>query len=194
MDFWEVLFRKKLDGSFGSDRLVLNTGDRHNSSINRYFDRGVVLAADSIIKKTYSYDTRYIRIPNLTFDLLVIFFDVNTSYTLAFRTGKIIGGKEIDKISSIIDELKRANIEARLIGMQNNHIEQTGFFQKLKDNVECKLMEVDLFGREQRNIIIDTKTGMTYNLLLENRIYRPGELINKQSYDEFFSTTKTLII
>ena len=42
-----------------------------------------------------------------------------------------------------------------------------------------------MFGTDARHVAIYLKTGASYNLLLLNRIYRPGELKNQQAYDEF---------
>jgi hypothetical protein len=53
-------------------------------------------------------------------------------------------------------------------------------------------MEVDLFGEEKRHIVMDMKTGLSYDLLLENRIYRPGELKNDEKEEDFQSSTARL--
>ena len=53
-------------------------------------------------------------------------------------------------------------------------------------------MEIDMFGEEKRHMAIDMKTGLSYDLLLENRIYRPGELKNDEKEDDFQSSTSRL--
>ncbi len=194
MDLWNVLMREKLNAPFGSEQLLLNTGDRHNSSINRYVDRSIELLPNTLLNKNYSDETRYIRTSNIGFDMLVVFFDVNSSHTIALRTSTVLTENELSSINTLIKKLKRSNIEIRLIGMQNNHAELASCFNSLHKKIIGVLSEADLFGKEQRHILIDTKTGMTYNLLLENRIYRPGELINKSTYEEFESSRKRLLI
>ena len=46
-------------------------------------------------------------------------------------------------------------------------------------------MEIDLFGTDKRHIALDLKTGTSYDLFLENRIYRPGELANSEKEEDF---------
>ena len=56
--------------------------------------------------------------------------------------------------------------------------------------VNGHFMEVDLFGTDTRHIALDLKTGVSYNLLLLNRLYRAGELacqVNKEAYDKMRS-------
>ncbi len=43
--------------------------------------------------------------------------------------------------------------------------------------VAALLFALGLFGNEIRHIALDTKTGLSYNVLLLDRIYRPGELV-----------------
>ena len=194
MDLWNNFFHEKMEFGFGTRQLLLNTGDRHNSSLKRYFDRSIELNNDSFIKKSYSYEQRYIQVKNITFDIFVLFFDVNTSYSIAFRSSSILEDKKIDTLSKLIKKLKLSKIEARIIGLQNGHTDLSTFLNYMYDCIDCTLLEADIFGKEVRNILIDTKTGMSYNLLLENRIYRPGELINKQSFEEFQTQKKKLVI
>jgi hypothetical protein len=80
--------------------------------------------------------------------------------------------------------MKAQNLELRLIGMQNSGTDAIrGLQVELK--VRGRLVETDLFGTNMRNVALDTKTGMTYNMLLLNRIYRAGELTNTVSRADF---------
>ncbi len=192
MDLWKAYVNKSLELSFGTAQILLNTGDRHNSSLAHYLDRCIEIKPNSSIYKNYSYESRYIRFPNITFDLVMTFFDVNTSSIFAFRTSQEFTNNELLKITSVIKKMESTNLECRAIGMQNNYLELLPNIKNIHKKIPCKLAELDLFGKEQRNILIDTKTGMSYNLLMENRIYRPGELLNKISYDEFEKTKSKL--
>ncbi len=193
MDLWKAYTKERLEVNFGSTQLLLNTGDRHNSSLAHYSDRSVEVKPNSSIYKTYSYESRYIRFSDITFDLLITFFDVNTSSIVAFRVSKEFTNSELSKIESIVRQMKSTNLECRVIGLQNTHLELVPNITHIHEKIPCKLAELDLFGKEQRNILVDTKTGMSYNLLMENRIYRPGELLTKVNYDDFEKTKSKLI-
>ena len=147
MDLWNVLMREKLNAPFGTQQLLLNTGDRHNSSVNRYLDRSVELLPNTLLNKNYNDETRYIRTSNINFDMLVVFFDVNSSHTIALRTSTVLNESELSSINALIKKLKKPNIEIRLIGMQNNHAEIDSFFNSLHKKITGVLAEVDLFGK-----------------------------------------------
>ena len=102
MDLWNELLLEESEGVFGSKQILLNTGERHHSSINRYLERSLELLPNSFIKKSYSYESRYIRIPNLVFDLLITIFDVNTSYAIILRKSKPLLNKTALAIDSFL--------------------------------------------------------------------------------------------
>ncbi|MEM0200883.1 MAG: hypothetical protein QXD23_00565 [Candidatus Micrarchaeaceae archaeon] len=193
MDLWEAYTRERLELNFGSQQLLLNTGDRHNSSLIQYLDRSIELKTNKVLFKSYSYESRYIRSIDITFDLLVTFYDVNTSSIFAFRQSKEFTNKELSKIIQEVKKLRSNNIECRIIGLQNTHLGLVHGITQMKEKIQCNLAELDIFGKEKRNILIDTKTGMSYNILMENRVYRPGELLNNQLYDDFEKTTANLV-
>ncbi len=137
--------------------------------------------------------TRYIAATDLTYDFIISIFDVNTRNLLVYRIFRF--SKLVEKdIAKIADSLKKngANLEARIIGMQNNE----DFSYVLTDIADflisrgIKLLEVDLFGDSIRHIAIDAKFGMSYNVLMEDRLYRPGELINSMTLENFEATLK----
>ena len=39
-----------------------------------------------------------------------------------------------------------------------------------------------------RHVAVDLKTGASYNILMEDRNYRPGELINQMTPDDYART------
>ncbi len=177
MDLWEAFEKRERLAEFGTSQLELNTGARHGLSLKTVQDRSIELGPGSAVFLTYSYSRRYITVKALEFDMLITLFDVNSSAILALRSYVEISGKDQREISGLLSRIKRPNLEMRVIGMQNGSsepIQSVHKIRKLKENI---LAEADLFGNSTRHITIDTKTGMVYNLLLLNRIYRPGELI-----------------
>ncbi|MDE1865177.1 MAG: hypothetical protein KGH94_00870 [Candidatus Micrarchaeota archaeon] len=132
---------------------------------------------------------RYLAFENLSYDLMVSLYDVDTQKGYGIRLFETKGlvaevAKGVRSVAS-----RRPNIEARVVGLQNK--EDHGFLNGLLSLLSkegIRLIEVDLFGEEVRHIAIDLKTGMSLNLLLEDRHYRPGELINKLTIDDFSRT------
>ena len=78
------------------------------------------------------------------------------------------------------------DMEARIIGLQDG--EEHGFLKDLLGFLSkhrIRLAEADLFGERIRHIAIDLKTGMSYNILLDDRIYKPSELVNRMTVEDF---------
>ncbi len=133
---------------------------------------------------------RYIAATDLTFSLLASLYDVNSSKLIAYNI--FADAKPcISGFGSFIKPLKRPNIEARLIGLQNGSdkkpVEQIMEFL-IKRGIP--LVEADLFGNEVRHIAFDAKQGMSFNVLVNNMNYRPGELVNKMTIDQFERSLK----
>jgi hypothetical protein len=55
---------------------------------------------------------------------------------------------------------------------------------------KMKLVEVDIFGTNTRHIAIDAKLGTSYNILMEDRLYRAGELVNNLTMENFEKVMK----
>ncbi|MCL5008365.1 MAG: hypothetical protein M1156_00540 [Candidatus Marsarchaeota archaeon] len=178
MDFWGVFEKEQFASDFGSKQVMLNTGQRHSMSLKMVQERAVEIGVNECIFQKYSYDKRYLIAQSITFDVLLTIYDVNHSALLALRTNANISDKEMHQVSKLISGIKRPNLEIRAIGAQNNaenFVQMLNKMHALKPNT---LAEIDLFGNNIRHILIDSHTGMPYNLLLQNRIYRPGELVN----------------
>ena len=47
------------------------------------------------------------------------------------------------------------------------------------------IFEADLFGNSTRHIAIDIYSGMSFNVLLEDKLYKPGELVNNMTREQF---------
>jgi hypothetical protein len=138
-------------------------------------------------------DERYLATLNITYDILVSIFDVNTGKLFVYRTYKLDNAVK-ETIKKYIESMKKhkPNFEARIIGFQNNQ----DFYLPIRELLSIfmlsgiEVVEVDLFGNEIRNISIDIKLGSTYNLLTNDRAYRPGELENNMTLENFEAELK----
>jgi hypothetical protein len=180
MDFWKTYLRKAGSPEFGTKQLWLKTGERWNTSILRYLEFSSLLETGKSIYVQWSPDCRYIIAKDIISDLFVSFYDVNSRTVLAAR---LSGGTEnlTKEISKAKKQMANPNIEMRVIGLQNSDKALAEAIGVMHNAVGTGVLaEVDLFGNQKRHIIMDLYTGRVYNLLLENRIYRPGELIVSQ--------------
>ncbi len=131
------------------------------------------------------FSERYIGATNITYSFLASLYNINTSELIVCNVFEDVKNC-IKNLDHFIRHAKRPNIEARLIGMQNGSdasavIEVLGLLKKHR----IPLVELDLFGNETRHIAMDSKQGMSFNILVNNMNYRPGELINKLTLDQF---------
>jgi hypothetical protein len=129
---------------------------------------------------------RYLAFEALTYDFMVSLYDVNSPGAYAAR---LFDPKDLNGIlkRDLISMRKAVpNIEARVIGLQNkeDHAFLNGMLSMFSKQ-GVRLIEADLFGNETRHIAIDLKTGTSFNILLEDRHYRPGELTNTMTADDF---------
>ncbi|MDE1822887.1 MAG: hypothetical protein KGI00_05070 [Candidatus Micrarchaeota archaeon] len=183
MDLWQS-YMGYVEDALGSKRIELRTGQRWNSSLVQVLPKSVDIGKGMIYRE-YSEFGRYITVKDLTYDLFVSLYDVNSRSCVAMRLSDTLPQKELDAALAPLKRLPRKNIEARAIGMQDGHAEQAGALMHIRRALKCSLLEVDMFGADTRHIVIDLGTGASYNLLLLNRIYRPGELRNLQTYEMF---------
>ncbi|MDE1851476.1 MAG: hypothetical protein KGH69_02185 [Candidatus Micrarchaeota archaeon] len=183
MDMWQQ-YMGFVEGQLGSRPVLLRNGQRWNSSIAQIQDRSVELEKGAV-SRDYTEFGRYIIAKNLTFDLFVSLYDVNTRRCVALRLADQMPQKELDAAIAPLKRLPRRNVEMRAIGMQDGHAPQAPVLDHVRRALHCRLMEADMFGTDVRHVAVDLKTGASYNLLLLNRIYRPGELKNQQTYEQF---------
>jgi hypothetical protein len=148
-------------------------------------DRSRYVETGRAIMQEYSPEKRYVLAKNITRDLLVSIYDVNTSSSLIMRPSMLLMKRNVSAISQKVKKAGFKNIEVRLIGLQNGITELGAAVSDIEKAVGGALIEVDLFGNEIRNIAIDLKTGSSYDLLMQNRIYGPAERINNETADEF---------
>jgi hypothetical protein len=129
---------------------------------------------------------RYLAFENITYDIAITLYDVDSSRAYGLR---LFGPKDLAKplkagLRSVMGA--RPNVEARVFGLQDK--EDHSFLAEVLEFLskeEIRLIEVDFFGENVRHIAIDLKTGASFDLLLEDRLYRPGELINRLTIDDF---------
>ncbi|MEM0148839.1 MAG: hypothetical protein QW346_01070 [Candidatus Micrarchaeaceae archaeon] len=182
MDIWHVLEERALKDDFGRSRLILRIAkfDKDHSSIAEIADEAKEAnIGDAFLAKLDAGTLRYIIAKSIADDLLVSVYNVNGFEAVVER---VSGADKFDfvKLMKLVSQMKRRNLEIRIFGLLNGSKLSIDFISKLKNAVGGALVEVDVFGDEYRHIALDLRTGQSYELLLENRIYRPGELKVKQ--------------
>lgn len=176
MDMWQSYEKRRLSTDFGASRILLSSGERWNASLNRVAPKAMVLESNATIKLKYTEQARYITAKDILEDLLVAAYDVNSFYCFAARITEESPHKIIREINAFRKGLRDPNVELRFIGLQNGSKRLTQHIDSIKRLNIGHSAEFDLFGTDRRHIVIDTKVGKPYNLLLLNRLYRPGEL------------------
>ena len=182
-NLWKAYRNESVNPSFGSARLQLRTGNRWNTSLATVEDRSLDLEAGKALFQAHSLEKRYVLAKNITGDLLISIYDVNTFSAVILRPSMLLRKSDLGAISK--RAVRFENVEVRLIGLQNGSTDLGRVISDIEGAVGGALMEVDIFGNEIRNIAIDLKTGSSYELLLQNKIYGPADRINKETQDEF---------
>ncbi len=148
-------------------------------------EREIAYAVGLNESRELSYDAlgaRYLYANGITYDMVLSLYDINAKQ-LFF--GRFFYFSAIARqVAAWLSKRKRENVEARAIGMQNNESteELMHMLQAIKGT---SLMEADLFGTLERNIAIDCMLGMSFDVLLSDRLYKPGELDCHISLDDF---------
>ncbi len=182
-NLWKAYAREASKPTFGSARLQLRTGNRWNTSLATVEDRSRDLEIGKAIFQEYTPDKRYVLARNITSDILVSIYDVNIASGMLLRPSLPLKKHQVHEIAGRTGRFQ--NIEVRLIGLQNGAIDLGPTVSEIEKAVGGALIEADLFGNEVRNIAIDLKTGSSYELLLNNKVYGPAERINKENPEEF---------
>lgn len=185
MDFWGVYKDSETQPVFGHSRMRLGSRDRIHVSNSAIDSCCLQLERNTGLMRRYSEAERYIVARGLTYDLLVSVYDVNTSCGVALRISAALSEIELARVLAAIRSLKRPNLEMRIIGLQNGAAGPLSIVNWLGKRLRCSLMEADLFGIEARNVAFDLKQGMTFDVLLSNRMYAKGELVNRVTKEEF---------
>lgn len=176
---------------FGSASCRLYFKDRPHISRSRVdkADGASYLDMDKSASVRYSdISTRYIAVINMTYDLLLSVYDVDTKDIFAMRVfvHRPDTFKALEKYLLRISRNKYKRFEARLIGMQDkqDHSILMPIFKAL-GKYRVPVYEVDLFGNQVRHIALDSYLGTSFNILMQDRIYRPGELNNQMTQEQF---------
>ncbi len=128
---------------------------------------------------------RYMACTNLTYDIFLSIYDFNSSSCMAARFAYFTDAIRA-QLRKYVGSIKRPNFELRLFGMQDgqDHM-QLYSISDFISSTKLQATEIDLFGKEVRNIAIDLHTGMSYNILMLDRLYRPGELLNSTTIEQY---------
>ncbi len=189
---FEKLFKTDILGrDFNNDRYLRCYKERTNiskSKIDTYSNSKYLADYEHYSTKYGVLSTRYSSALSLSYDLLIGFYNVDTRESLTCRTFLLdLSVKNV--LESYLNALKlrkQTNIEARIIGLQTG--QEFNYLYDLAELInsrDIKLVEVDLFGTELRHIAFDTRLGTTHNVLLEDRLYRAGELKNYTTMEQF---------
>jgi len=187
---FENLFFKDLHANdFAKQQYVRAFKKRPHLSkikLDSYSNCTYLKAGEVFESKAYNeLERRYVSALSLTYDLFVSIYDVNTRSTAAARFVNFDRTVQ-HYFEGFVKSLRRPALEVRVMGMQDN--QQVSTLYGLADMIaqhRLEVFEVDLFGKNTRHIAIDMATGMSFNVLVEDRIYKPGELENKMTMEQF---------
>ncbi len=147
---------------------------------------------EALYKDDGYYGVKYVAQVGMTYDMMLSIYEVSTHSLFACRFFDWPGMEaHCAAFLSKFRDPKNRHFEARIIGMQNG--QDASVLVRIMDFLKANgiiLNEVDLFGTDVRHIAIDAKTGMSYNVLLEDRLNKPGELANKTTMEEFVAALK----
>ncbi|MCL4372245.1 hypothetical protein M1373_02930 [Candidatus Marsarchaeota archaeon] len=189
MQLYEKLVLAVQKKDFNSKQFVLAYRKRRHISkikMDQYDDVAYIgVGGSAMLDYKVPLEHRYIAAIDITYSLLFSMYDFNSSKLIAFNCFDDVT-KQLSEANKFVNALKRPNIEARIIGMQNS--QDFSIIGPIVDFLMKKhiyVSEADLFGNETRHIAIDAKLGMSFDVLINNVNYRPGELINKMTMDQF---------
>ncbi len=187
MDLWPAYEKEARKETFGEERLTLETGKRWHTSLAMVEERSRELELNKAFFQGYSEEKRYVIAREITYDFFMSIYDVNTTQAILLRPSQRMADAALKRVTDEIRRKRLKNLEIRLIGLQRRDPMMPDAIWKIHTRVPGRLIEVDLFGNMTRHIALDLKTGSSYDLLLQNRIYRPAELINNTQVADFQS-------
>ena len=181
MSFEDIFLLEISKASANKSRWNLAYRERRNLSKTKLdkYENSIPLAGDGHAEGRYGpRGPRYITAAGLTSGLIFSIYEINSASALVTRIEKSMPPASV--FENFFKKFKKPNVEARFIGLQNGDgtAPLYGVYDILSKR-KIPICEADLFGDETRNLAMDLKTGMFFNVLVENRLYRPGELKNK---------------
>ncbi|VVB77221.1 Uncharacterised protein [uncultured archaeon] len=185
VDFWNVYRKSRATEGFSKSRLYLSARDRIHASLSSVERSALTLDMSKGLALKYDESTRYLIAKDLTYDMLVSIYDVNSSFSVVFRESTILDDSEIARIRRQVAKAGKSNLELRAIGLQNNYSALINSLEDLCKVMKFNLQEIDVFGSGVRHIVFDTKVGMAFDLLPQNRVIGPNDLVNRLSIDDF---------
>ncbi len=189
MSFENALFEEMHGSGFGAGEYLRSFKARPHiskSKIDKYSNCTYLKVGDFFSIGRYKQtDRRYAAATQLSYDMLMSVYDVNTRSMAAARFLYFTDDLRV-RFERFVKSVKRANFEARIIGMQDGQNRDSVYtVSEFIEKSRLPLFEIDLFGKQLRHIAIDISSGMSYNVLLLDRIYRPGELSNSTTIEQF---------
>ena len=193
MDLWPAYMQEARKGTFGTSALQLRTGKRWHTSLAMVGDRSRELGLNTAFVQKYSEESRYIIARDITHDLFMSVYDVDTETAIVLRPTLPLNGAELKRVIDVVRKKRLKNLEVRAIGLHASDQILQGCITKLHSGLkDARLMEADLFGNAIRHLAMDLKTGSVYDLLLQNRVYGPADLIDNADMREFESKRSQL--
>ncbi len=183
MSFEGLLRKDMLLKGFGNSAYLRSFKERPHMSKSSMERDGLARYVSAQSSLSVVYDemaNRYIAARSVTYDLIVSVYEINSRALLVCRVGGAAGmSRPLERFLGSLRVKGRRNLEARMIGLQSGK-RFSGLSDILKslDRHNIPIYEIDLFGDQIRNIAIDSKLGPSYDILMLDRIYRPGELKN----------------
>ena len=192
MDYWNAKNSETLRKGFGMQRMVLSSKssvvalNRPHTSLSMLNGRAREIARSTAFAQGFELSgTRYVLAKDLTYELFVSLYDVNSGAGIFLRPTYPLDSGDIKKLRSMILKLKKPNLEIRTIGMQSGDASLMKVVDELHNALKVDMIEMDFFGNTVRHIAVDLKTGMSYDVLLLDRIYRAEELLTTEKRNEF---------
>ncbi len=172
--------------TFGKSAIQLRTGKRYHTSLAMVGDRSRELGLNIAFVQKYTESSRYVIAHDITYDLFVSIYNVDTATVIATRPTLLMNEAEVRCMHDIVRKNMLRNLEVRIIGMHGTDVALQGSIAKLHSALpQAKLAEADLFGNSIRHLALDLKTGSVYDLLLQNKIYGPADLIDSTEASGF---------
>ncbi|BCS91028.1 MAG: hypothetical protein ARM1_0485 [Candidatus Micrarchaeota archaeon] len=139
-------------------------------------------------------DKRYIAALDLSYDIFLTLYEINSRSLFGIRAlpeNLINFYTELNRFVRSL-KLKKKRFEIRIFGLQNNYGADyiRELYNILDNKLKLPIVEIDLFGNELREIAVDAYTGLSYKILKFNRLYKPNELLNTISLEQFKASIK----
>jgi hypothetical protein len=190
LSFEKFLEEDSLRVEFNKAPYVKNFKERQNISKNRLdppVSQSKYLKVGEYFTQRYDEVLGYRNVAalQLTFDLLLSVYDGNSKTIFAYRFMDWPSDMEM-RLEKDLRALRAPSLELRIIGMQNGQ-----GWKSISDIVPfikkrgIGVFEIDLFGKEIRHVSVDMKTGTSMDILVNNRLYKPGELVNSTTLEQF---------